>query len=337
MKRNTALGSGLAAIAIATMALTGCSGGSSGGSSSAATDLTLAGVAFNASDPYWITLMCGGTKAAKEAGVTITWAAANTNAIAEQQTNFDAALLKDPDAVLLGASQTDTFSSQVGEVMDSGVPVIAVNGNIDPATDYQTVMSSTDNSEFIDFVVGDIGTTGTIGILGGIPGDIPVLTNRWKPLVEQLSQAAPDLKILDTQYDDFDRNKATTVAAALITGNPDLKAIYAVSGPEGEGAAAAVQEAGKSGEIKVYAYDATPGEVDALKAGTISALLAQPAGTIGAEGVKAAIEAAKANPDREPLTAQSESVSELPLKVLTVENVGDPAVADYIYSATCSE
>ena len=128
--------------------------------------------------------------------------------------------------------------------------------------------------------------------------------------------------------------RRTAAASALITGNPDLTAIYAVSGPEGEGAAAAVEEAGKSGQIKVYSYDATPAQVEALRAGTITALLAQPSALIGAEAVKAAVAYVSAHPNREPVPAGTD-VNELALKVLDKDNVDKPESADYIYAATC--
>lgn len=320
--------------ATAALALTGCANTTDAGESSEKT-VRLSGVAFNATDPYWITLMCGATEAANDAGSNIEWFAGNTSAVAEQQTNFDAALLKSPDAVVIGAVQPEPFSAQVEQTMTEGIPVVAVNSPVAPDTAYQTIQSSTDNAEFIDYVVGDIGTSGSIGILAGVPGDIPVLLSRWEPLVEQLGKTAPDLKVLDVQYDDFDRNKATRVAAALITGNPDLKAIYAISGPEGEGAAAAVEEAGKSGEIKVYAYDATPGEVDALRNGSISALLAQPAKNMGYRAAEAAIEAVAASERESTLSAQAIPSEDLPLRVLTADNIDDEASAGYIYSTSC--
>ncbi|TQL48846.1 monosaccharide ABC transporter substrate-binding protein (CUT2 family) [Homoserinimonas aerilata] len=335
MLRNK-VGIGVAMASVAILALSGCTTDGAEPSNTPSSDIALAGVAFNATDPFWITLMCGATQAAKEAGVALTWSAGNTAEVDEQQTNFDAALLKSPDAVILGASTPDQFSTQVEGIMAEGTPVIVVNGPIDPATGQKTIVSSQDNAEFIDFVIKDIGTSGTLGILGGIPGDIPALVNRWQPLVDQLATAAPGIKVLETQYDDFDRTKATTIAAAMITGNPDLKAIYASTGPEGEGAAAAVEEAGMIGKVKVYAYDATPSEVEALRNGTITALLAQPAGLIGAEGVNSALKYLADNADGGPVAAQAGADDTLPLAVLTRDNVDDPEKAGYIYAASCN-
>jgi ribose transport system substrate-binding protein len=325
-------------VAIATITL--MSACSSGGTPKASTSAdgagaTLAGIAFNAQDPYWVTLMCGATKQAKADGATIKWRASNTTSVTDQQAAFQAVQLEAPDALILAPFQPATFSTSVGDMMKKGTPVIGVNAPITPATEYQLIESDTDNSDFASFVAKDLGTTtGTMAILGGAPG-IPAVDARWEPIVKALKETAPNITVLPTQYDDFDRNKASAAASALIVANPDLKAIYAVSGPEGEGAAAAVTQAGKSGVIKVYSYDATPAEVTALKAGTITALLAQPAGDQGAQAVKTALSVIKSSKKGQAITPASEKIKLIPLKVLTKDNIAEASSAGYIYSATC--
>lgn len=341
MKRNPALIT-LSSAATAVILLTGCTagngatgGGNPTSGSDAAADMTIAGIGNNASDPFYQTLMCGATKAAKELGVTIKWAAPNTQSLPEQQTNLDAALLTNPDGLLITPGDPAAFSTQIEDLMADGVPVVTSNLAPDPNSALTSILSSRDNTKFIDFVVNDMGKTGKIGILGGVAAGTEVLQSRWRPLVQQLTEQAPGITVLETEYSDFDRNKAATIAAAMITKNPDLTGIYAISGPEGEGVAAAVEEAGKTGKIKVYAYDATPGEVEALRAGTITALLAQPAGLLGSEGVKKLVAYKKDNADRKPIT-KKESPTEVELKVLTAENVGAPESAPYLYATSCN-
>ncbi|MFG0221372.1 substrate-binding domain-containing protein, partial [Streptococcus suis] len=72
--------------------------------------------------------------------------------------------------------------------------------------------------------------------------------------------------------------------------HPDLKLIIAADGPDGLGAAAAISQAGKAGQIALVAFDAVPGEVDALKAGTITALIAQNPTDIGAKSIDALVD-----------------------------------------------
>src|SRR4051794_35625008 len=120
----------------------------------------------------------------------------------------------------------------------------------------------------------------------------------------------------------------------MIVAHPDLKAVYAISGPEGEGAAAAVKQAGKQGKIKVYAYDATPGEVEALKAGDITALISQPAGNEGSQSVKHLVNFLKTYSGG-PVKQETPLAQDLPLMVLTKDNVDSPDAQPYLYKAKC--
>lgn len=231
------------------------SGAQVGGGSSP--KITLAGVTGNTSDPYWVTLMCGGTKEAKKLGVPLTWKAGTTDSTQVQQTNLDAALLLKPSGVIIGAFEPAQFSAETSRLMAAGTPVAAVNGPITPASEYTLVQSSTDVTPFADLVSKSLGGTGTLSILGGQPG-MPQVVARWKPVVEALAKTAPGIKPLPVQYDNFDPTTAATIVSAQIIAHPDLKAIYASTGPEGQGAAAAVAQAHKQGQIKIFSYDAPP-------------------------------------------------------------------------------
>ncbi len=294
-------------------------------------DIKLAGVSSTASDPFYVTIMCGATKEAKAQGATIDWKASNALDTAAAQANFQAATLLKPAGLVIATYEPGTFSNQIKTLMQAGTPVVSVDGPITPATDLQYISSETDNAEFAKLVGEAVGTSGSIGILGGQQG-ADWARDRWKPLE---AVVPPGIKVLTPQYADFDRNKATSVASALMLAHPDLRAIYAVSGPEGEGAAAAVKQAGKQGKVKVFAYDATPGEVAALKAGTIDALLAQAAGDIGAESVKTLVATIKDHPKGTAVKPMNDHDKYFPLKVLTKDNVDSPDATPYLYKSTC--
>lgn len=332
----------IGATALIVGALAGCSKATSaapGGTSStgAKTSFNLVGVAAYTQDPFWASLQCGATKEAENEGSKIKWfSSASDLSSSTQQANFNAAVLTKPDALLLASWQVGTFATQVKGLMAKGTPVIGVNSTITPATEKVLYVNGEDNTEFVKYIAKELnGATGTIGVLGGIAGN-PDANRRWQPVIDQLKTAAPNLKALPTQYDDFDRTKSSTVASALIVAHPDLKALYAISGPEGEGAAAAVKQAGKSGQIKVYSYGANEAEVVGLKSGLFSALEGQPAYGLGVEGVKNAIAYLKTAQPNAAVPQDSPLVVDVPLKVLTKDNVDDPANVQFLQKSTCS-
>ncbi|MCU1509403.1 MAG: ribose transport system substrate-binding protein [Actinomycetota bacterium] len=322
-------------------ALAGCSSTPSStpnsGAAGGKTTFNLAGVAAYTQDPFWASLQCGATKQAEAMGSKITWySSASDTSSATQQANYNAALLTKPDALLLASWQVGTFSTQVKDLMAKGTPVIGVNSTITPATERVLFVNGEDNSEFVKYIANEMkGQSGTIGVLGGVAGDAGAIA-RWKPVIDQLKAVAPNLKPLPTQYDDFDRTKSSTVASALIVAHPDLKALYAISGPEGEGAANAVAQAGKSGQIKVYSYGANEAEVAGLKSGVFSALEGQPAYGLGVEGVKAAISYLKTAKPGAPVPQLNPVTVNVPLKVLTKANVDDPANVTFLQKSTCN-
>ena len=321
--------------------LGGCSstsnaGGSGTSSNGAKKSYALEGVTGLSSDPFFVSLMCGATKEAKAEGSSIHWNASTSLTVTDSQSNLDAALLKNPPAVVL-SPVSDALSAPIQKAMSQGTPVFNVNTDVNPKAAYTAVLTSTDFTEWAKYVQGQIGESGSMGVLGGIPG-IPALAVRWQPVVSAIKKAAPNVKILPTQYDSLDRTKATSLAAALLTAHPDLKALYAISGPAGEGAVAAVKEAGKTGQVKVFAFDATPGEVSALKAGDISGLIAQPPTLMGREVVKQAISYLDSGSGASgPVKVAGKKDTYLPLKVLTKDNVADSDSADYLYTSTCSD
>ena len=75
------------------------------------------------------------------------------------------------------------------------------------------------------------------------------------------------------------------MTSALIAAHPNLKGVFAMNVVSGNGVTAAVKTKGKSGQVKLVEFDAGPPQVQALKAGTIDALIAQYPYGIGQQGV----------------------------------------------------
>ncbi|MFC5824062.1 sugar ABC transporter substrate-binding protein [Nonomuraea insulae] len=321
-------------VAAGLLALTACGTVGDTGTSPKNEKISLVGVAGNAVDPYWTTLMCGATRKAKELGVTLTWKASQTPSSQDQQTNLDAALLTKPSGLILAPLQAGQFSAKVGQLMGQGLPVVVVNSPITPPTEYQLVQSDPDVHAFAKMIAKQVGHSGTFAVLGGRPGTV-ALDNRWKPVVTELAKVAPKVKVLDTEYTDFDRNKAASIVSSWMIAHPDLTAVYAVTGPEGGGAAAAVQQAGKQGKVKIYSYDATPDVVSALKGGTITALLAQAPAVQGQKAVEVMVDYLKSAPAPGAVRQAAQPQILIPPKILTKDNVDLAEGQDYLYKPTC--
>jgi ribose transport system substrate-binding protein len=326
-----------AVIAVATAAigvtlLAGCSANPQPSASENDGGYTIAAVFPNTADPFWQTITCGAAAKADELGVDLQQFNStniDTNTIAA---NFQSASLIGADAMIVNPFTNNQFIAQYQELMADGVPVVTSNGT-DPQAEYMNVYSDADTAGFADEVADLIPEgAGTMVFMGGAPG-IPPLESRTNPFYEAVQEMRTDLTPLPVEYSGFDINTATTDIASLIIANPDLKLIIASNGPDGVGAAAAIKQAGREGEIALIAFDAVPAEVDELRAGTISALIAQDPFAIGETSVQELVDYLDAHPDGGAVSPSGSKT--IPSFLLTGDNIDDPDSEKYIYRASC--
>jgi ribose transport system substrate-binding protein len=313
------------------------SAGGPGGSAStaASSSISLAGVISDATDPYWITVMCGGTAEAEKLGISLKWYPATTTSAQAMSQNFDAALLAKPDGLYINPFSATQFSTQVKSLMGRGAPVIA-SAALSPGTEYTDTFINTAGGQFVQQFLQELPSgSGSLLVLGGIAG-IPVVEDEYLPLLAAVKKDRPGIQILPTEYDQFDTTTATQDVSSVLLSHPNLKMIIAPAGPEGEGAAAAIEQAHDAGKVKIWAYDATPAEVQALKAGVISVLLAKPAAAVGAEAVQWLLAEIKADPKHATIAAGSGPKTQLPVVEITQANVNDPSIQGDLYKGTCS-
>ena len=334
MKRSTIFVAASLAI-LSLTAITGCASSGNSGTAATGSSVKIGGVVPTPSDPFYITLMCGATKEAEAQGATMTWKPTTGTSTQELQSNLDAVSLNNSGGIIISGTGDSSFNAKVDSLQQAGTPVVVVNVPIAPAVAYAQAVSTPDNADFAKYVANDIGTSGSIGILGAIPG-IPALTARYQPMVDDLKKVAPGVNVLPTQYDNLDPTTAASDTSALIAAHPDLKAIYAVTGPEGTGAATAVAQAGKTGKIKIYTYDATPEIVQGLQTGAIRAALAQSPYQMGQDAVKAILAYSKSHKSGTPVTPAMDQIKAIPLKILTKGNVADASSKAFEYTTTCN-
>ncbi len=134
----------------------------------------------------------------------------------------------------------------------------------------------------------------------------------------------PNITVLDTQFNDDDANKAASQVQAVFARNPDLAGVFGANLFSAIGAADGVRALGKSGEIRVVAFDAPSRIVEDLKTGLIDLAVAQHPAEIGYYGVMTAY--AVINGQSVPPHIGTGAT------IMTKDNIGDPNVAKFVYS-----
>jgi ribose transport system substrate-binding protein len=144
---------------------------------------------------------------------------------------------------------------------------------------------------------------------------------------KQAVQGQSGIQDLGVQYDNDDPAKAASIVSATLSAHPDLKGIFATNLFSAEGAATALRQRGKLGQVKIVGFDAGPKQVQDLKSGVVQALIAQKPGVIGADGVDQAVAALNGKPTTKKIGTG--------FVVVTKQNMNAPNVNKYLYKSSC--
>jgi ribose transport system substrate-binding protein len=130
---------------------------------------------------------------------------------------------------------------------------------------------------------------GKVMVMGVDPG-ISTTDARTKGF-EDAVKADNKFTYVGVQYSHDDPATAAQLIGAQLQKDPDLVGVFAANLFSAEGSATGVKQAGKSGQVKIVGFDAGPNQIQALREGTVQALVAQEPGLIGKFGVDEAVTA----------------------------------------------
>jgi ABC-type sugar transport system substrate-binding protein len=170
--------------------------------------------------------------------------------------------------------------------VEAGVKIVLIDNDL-PDWTGKTAVVATDNYAggvlAGEWLAGVLQSGDTIGVLEGVAG-VPALDARVEGMTEGLGDL--DVTIVQQLPTDCDQVKGVSAAEAILTANPEVKAIYGACGPPILGALEAIANAGiDPANIVVVGFDASPDEVAAIEAGTQDASVAQFPAKMGELGV----------------------------------------------------
>ena len=307
---------------------TASGGGAASAKQSATKKYTIVLVAGIASDAFYLTMNKGAQAEAKKLGnVTLQFTGSPEAFSPPTQIPFlTAAIAKKPDAILIAPTDKSALIAPIQRAVDAGIPVITVDTFINKPIAVTNI--STDNlaggRAAADALVKAIGGSGEVAGVSTQPG--VSTTDQRQQGFEQELKKYPKVKYLGVQYCNDDQTKASNQTSALLAAHPNLKGMFAMNVVSGNGVTQAVRAKGKSGKVKLVEFDAGPPQVQALKAGTIDALIAQYPYGIGQLGVQLAykyVTGHKTGIKKHYGTGSA---------IITRANVNSPAIKKYLYT-----
>lgn len=207
---------------------------------------------------------------------------------AEQMYYIDQAIKRKPDAIVLAASDYNMMANQVEDAVNSGIPVVTVDSDVN--SDRKVAYVGTDNiilgSKLAQELCNRVKIGGKIAIINFVQSSYPAV-QREKGFRDTIAQDGR-FELLDTRYCDSDINKAEQQTTALLKSEPDLVAIAALNAYSATGTARALSNSGKK-NVRLFAVDCTPEEAMYMEEGVLDLALLQNPYQMGYYSVEAAV------------------------------------------------
>lgn len=283
-------------------------------------------------DQFYISMACGAQRAADERGIELNVQAGEKWDASIQTTLLNAVVQSKPDAILIAPNDRVAMISPLRDAKDAGIAIFTVDTFIED-TSIPIAGISSDNilggQMAADELATLIGESGSVYVQNTIAGT-STTDQRQQGFEEQIKNY-PDISYIGVDFNNDDPTTAASQTSAQLQAHPDMAGIFGTNLFSAQGAAAAVKDAGKQGEIKIVGFDAGPQQVADLQNGVVDALIAQHPYDIGYEAVNLAADYLLDG------TVPEETQVTTGYSIVTRDNIDDPDIARYLYVSDCSE
>lgn len=213
------------------------------------------------SNPFFSAMDKGAQKAAAEIGASVNTQDAQLD-LANQNNQIDTFIQQGVNLIVVSAVNEVGLEPAIERAKEAGIIVIAVDT---PAKGAEAVVMTNAvqaGERSCEYLFTQMGGKGEVLLVDGTP--IQTIIDRIQGC-RNVAAKFPDIKIVGQQASKNDRASGLAVTTDMLTANPDVTGIFGMNDPSALGAVLAVEQAGKSGQIKVTGVDGSPEAVAELK------------------------------------------------------------------------
>ncbi|RTM10136.1 MAG: sugar ABC transporter substrate-binding protein [Hyphomicrobiales bacterium] len=230
----------------------------------------------------------GAQKAADAAGAKLVIFNANNDAAA-QNSAIETYIQQKVNGLIVVAIDVNGIMAAVNQAADAKIPVVAIDAILPKGP--QKAQIGVDNAKagadmgahFLDYVKANMGGKAKLGIVGALNSYIQNVRQKGFEDAIKGKDGIETIAVVDGQNV---QDTALAAAENLITGNPDMNAIYATGEPALLGAIAAVESQGKQDKIKIFGWDLTAQAISGIDKGYVTAVVQQDPAGMGEAAVK---------------------------------------------------
>ena len=239
-----------------------------------------------ANNPFWVVVYNAVNDACKDFGVKCTFDAPDTFDLPLMAQMIDAAVARQPDALVVSLPDTATLGEHIEKAIELGIPVFPINSGSDAFQDLG-ILRHIGQTEY----EAGLGAGKRFAALGGKKG-VCVSHEQGNLALDLRCQGfadgfgGPTEMIASTTSDDAE---LYSLMDSYLANHTDVDTILAVGPQPGEPAVRLLEDLGKDGEILLGAFDLSPVLLEAVQRGTANFLVDQQQYLQGYLGVQTAV------------------------------------------------
>ena len=250
-------------------------------------------ITMDSLDEHWLSVKDGAEAKALElegAVEVIFRAPAGKTDPNEQTRMVEDAINQEADAIILAPSDGAALTPVSKRVIEAGIPLILIDSPLQE--DVYSTFLSTDNEAAgalaADNLAKLINNKGKIAVVHAQAASSSAIA-RGKGFVDRMTEIAPDVVIVSTQYSDGDKARALNIATDIMTANPDLVGFFTSNEGSTVGVARALEELSLKDTVMLVGFDKSQDTIRALENGTLKATMVQNPDKMGSQGVEYAV------------------------------------------------
>jgi len=174
---------------------------------------------------------------------------------------------KGVNAIILTPVDSKAVGSAIVEANNAKIPVFTADIASTATNGVVIAHIASDNVQggrvAADLMCKALNGTGTVAIID--QPEVTSVQDRVKGFKTELAAKCPNVKIVADQTAGGDQARATTVMDNLLQTYPNITGVFGINDDSALGALSSVKSAGKTGQVKIVGYDATPvarGKID---------------------------------------------------------------------------
>ena len=224
---------------------------------------------------YWSDVKEGLDSAAEDFGVTVDFVGPSKIDTQQQIQMMEAAISNKADGIIVASLDANAFVPVINRAVEEGIPVICLDA--DSPDSKRSSFIGTENTvagELLGQAIVDaMGGEAKVGIITGALDSENV--NQRVDGVKNVFEENEGMELLTVESANTDLGQATQKAQAMMQAYPEMNAMLGTTSNDMIGAAQAIKEQGRTGEITLIGFDDLEQTLELIRSGEIYGTIAQ--------------------------------------------------------------